>query len=110
MPSTWTRWIDDDGEEYYWNYQTNEYSFETVEECTWFQEHDDDGNPYWVDTVTGKSQWEPPSGGCPVDPVYLSTIHYLQREIHRMSAIARVVPVPPQNSENVPVAVAIGAP
>ena len=104
-PSGWTRWIDDsedpEDDYFYWNYMTNDYSMGGLEddECEW-EQHESRTYlaRYWYNTRTKKSQWDPPCGGAPVDPAYITATYQMQAEMIRMAHTAAVVPSAPDPS------------
>ena len=57
--SAWTQWQDGEGNVYYYNFRTGNYSYET-KQCDWYEIVDEDGQPYWANIVTGETSWDGP--------------------------------------------------
>ena len=60
--SAWTQWEDGDGQIYYYNFRTGNYTYE-IKECDWYEMVDDAGQSYWMNLVTQETSWEVPAEG-----------------------------------------------
>ena len=57
--SAWTQWEDGDGNIYYYNFRSGNYTYEP-KECDWYEMVDDDGESYWMNMVTSETSWNGP--------------------------------------------------
>ena len=65
----WIKTADDDGNEYFYNTDTEETAWELPEGAeivdegaAWEAAQDAEGNTYYVNSVSGESSWDPPPG------------------------------------------------
>ena len=57
--SAWTQWEDGEGNVYYYNFRTGNYSYE-IKQCDWYEMVDDNGQHYWANIATGETSWDGP--------------------------------------------------
>tara|TARA_B100001094_G_C17880342_1_gene646572 strand:- start:213 stop:551 length:339 start_codon:yes stop_codon:yes gene_type:complete len=98
--SAWTQWEDGDGQIYYYNFRTGNYSYDR-KECDWYEMVDDAGQSYWMNLVTQETSWD---GPCQ-PPEALALQQVIESFVGQMHV---ALPMPQvQQAQQAPVAMAV---
>lgn len=57
--SAWTQWEDGDGNIYYYNFRSGNYTYEP-KQCDWYEMRDEHDQSYWMNVATGETSWNGP--------------------------------------------------
>ena len=106
--SAWTQWEDGDGNMYYYNFRTGNYTYEP-KECDWYEMRDENDQLYWMNVATGETSW---NGPCqPPEALALQTvIEQVIGQMHEQVIGQMHVALPTsqaQQAQQAPVAMAV---